>query len=532
MSRPIRARRPGAVPDAGPVPPWASVAVGAVFIALYLGWAPAVSGDKDSSEFTVVLATLGLAHPTGYPLYTVLGHMFVIALHALGAGWAWAANAWSAVGGAAALGLWHAFGARLLRREGVGGKRAALVALLPAVAFGMNPAWTAEATLAEVNSWHLAWVAAACLFALATLAELPARRADHAWTARRAATWGLLVGLGLAHHATSVLVALPLTVALFAATSSRKAAWLAFAAAALLVPLVAWSYVLYRSVHPAVVQWGSLGPGLHETWNHVSAAGYRHYLGGFRPSPEQRAILATQVYPWLAPGLLAAALWPFAGARVPRHLRLALTAAVFLQIAYVFGYGVGDPATYFLAPLALGAFLLPAVVAAFGPLRRLAWPLSGLAGLGLAFAAWSWNGAALERRANCTGVDGFLRTMWQAVPIQGGYVLWDDDMSYRLVEYQRLEHVKPALVVVRPLLLMDAGARELFARRHGFDPLGGAPPPRDDEADSPARIEEFARQIGDGINRGTPDSVILFLPREPSLRLLTKPVPAGLSAPR
>jgi hypothetical protein len=527
MSRPVRAQRPRPASDARPVPAWTSFAAGAAFLAVYLAWAPQVSGDGDSSEFTVVLATLGLAHPTGYAIYTVLGHGFVRALHACGANWAWAANAWSAVGGGVALGLWHAFGARLLRREGVGGTSASVVALLPAVAFGLNPVWTAETTLAEVNSWHLAWVAGTCLFALATLDALPVRRADPAWLARRAAAWGLLLGLGVAHHATSALVAIPLTIALLAAARPLRASWMAPVAVGALVPIVAWSYVFYRSVHPAAVQWGSLGPGLRETWNHVTAAGYRHYLGGFRPSPEQRAILASYVYPWLAPGLLAAALWPFAASRQPRGTRLALAAAALLQIAYVLCYGVADPATYFLPSLALGAFLLPAAAVALGPARRFARPLLASAGLGLGIAAWLWSGTALEQRTTYARLDDFLHTMWLAVPIQRGFVLWDDDMSYRLMQYQQLEHEKPALVVVRPLLLMDAGAREVFARRHGFDPLGGASPPRDDEADSPERIEEFARQIADGINRSTPDSVILFLPREPSLRLLTKPAGAS-----
>ena len=527
MSHPGRAHGSRPALDAGPVPAWTSFAVGGAFLVLYLAWVPPVSGPGDSSEFTAVLATLGLAHPTGYPLYTLLGHAFVIALHAFGAGWAWAANAWSAVGGGVALGLWHAFGARLLRREGVGRTPASVVALLPAVAFGMNPVWSAETTFAEVNSWHIAWVAGACLLALTMLDAPPARRVDPAWLARHAAAWGLLLGLGVAHHSTSVLVAVPLTIALLAAMRPRRASWLAPVAAGVLVPILAWSYVLYRSAHPAAVQWGSLGPGFWETWHHVTAAGYRHYLGSFRPSPEQRAILTSYVYPWLAPGLLAAALWPFAASRRSRGIRNALAAAAFLQVAYVLSYGVADPATYFLPPLALGAFLLPAAAASYDPLRRFARPLVAITGVSLGVAACFWNGTALERRATYAGLDGFLHTMWQAVPIQRGYVLWDDDMSYRLVQYQQLEHEKAALVVVRPRLLMDAGAREIFARRHGFDPLAGAAPPSEDEADSPERIQEFARQIGDGINGSTPDSVILFLPGEPSLRLLSKPAAAA-----
>jgi len=516
-------RRPPSRAAAVPVPAWVTSAVGGAFLLVYLALAPPVSGGGDTSEFTTVLATLGLAHPTGYPAYTLLGHGFVRLLHACGAGWAWAANAWSALGAALALALWHAFAARLLRREGLGGIQGALLALLPVVALGLDPAWTSEATLAEVTSWHLAWVAGACLYTVATLDGHPARGADGRWVARRWLAWGALAGLGVAHHATSVLVAIPLTVVLGAATRPRLAAVLGGIVAGALVVLAAWSYVFERSLHPAAVQWGSLGPGVRETWNHVTAAGYRHFLGGFHPSPDQRELLRAHVYPWLAPALAAAALWPAARAAAPRGMRLALAAAALLPAAYVFSYGVADPASYFLAPLALGLSVLPAALGALGPVRRWARPLAAAAALGLAVAAWSWTGAAIERRRAFIGLDGFLHSMWRAVPIQRGYVLWDEDLSYRLVQYQQLDHEHPGLIVVRPRLLMDAGARALFAARHGFDPLGGAAPPADADADSPATIERFARQIGDGINLASPDSVILFLPREPALRLLTKP---------
>jgi len=133
---------------------------------------------------------------------------------------------------------------------------------------------------------------------------------------------------------------------------------------------------------------------------------------------------------------------------------------------------------------------------------------------GGAAAAWSWVGTALERRAALSGLDDFLRTMWRAVPLQRGFVLFDEDLSWRLVQYQQLDREHAGLEVVRPCLLMDSGARAPFARCHGFDPLAGLPPP------TSAR---FARQIADGIDLGSPDSMILFLPREPSLRHLPKP---------
>ncbi|HVP15249.1 MAG TPA: DUF2723 domain-containing protein, partial [Terriglobales bacterium] len=136
-------------------PPLAwSAAVGAVFAAIYLALAPAVTGPKDSSEFTLALALGTAAHPTGYPLFILLGHPFVLVLHALGATWAYAANAWSAAGAGVAMGLLHALGARLVP-PGVrlARSRRFALALIPVALFGTNPVWTLDAVMVEVYSW-------------------------------------------------------------------------------------------------------------------------------------------------------------------------------------------------------------------------------------------------------------------------------------------------------------------------------------------------------------------------------------------
>jgi hypothetical protein len=520
--RPKAASRPVAS-AAPPAPAWLSLAAGAAFLAVYLAWLPATPGDGDSGEFTLVLATMGLAHPTGYAPYTLLGHGFVSALHALGANWAWAANAWSALGGAVAMGLLHAFSARLLARQGVAAKPAALAALLPVTAFGLNPVWSSETTLAEVNSWHLAWVAGALLFAERSVAALAAPQRSPREVAWRAAAWSVLVGLGLAHHATSILVALPLTVLLVAAARPLGASLLAPALAGVVVPLAAWNWVWFRSVHPAPGQWEALAPGLHATWEHVTGAGYRHYLGGFAPSAIDQQHLSAWVYPWLAPAGLALLAWPFAAREASRALSVSLAAVLVMQLAYTFSYGVSDPGSYFLPALALALAAAPAALAAWPPLRSAAPVAGGLAACGLLVAAWAWNGTAQDRRRTYEGFDGELRQMWAAVPLARGYVVWDDDMHFRLRGYQLLEGNRPGLVVVQPRQLMDDGARALFVKRHGIDPLAGGSPPRESDSDTPEQIAAFADRIARGLNAG-PDSVVVFLPQQPSLQLLTKPV--------
>jgi len=140
--RAAMAAAPSAAPPARPSAR-VSLAAGLVALAFTLALTPDISGDKDAGEFVLVLARFGAAHPTGYPLYTLAGGVFVHLLHACGAHWAWAANAWSAVGGAVAVALLHAFAARLLAREGLPAAQASLGGLFPAAALAAHPLWTA-----------------------------------------------------------------------------------------------------------------------------------------------------------------------------------------------------------------------------------------------------------------------------------------------------------------------------------------------------------------------------------------------------
>ena len=123
-SRRSRGRRPAApapVDGLGPAgSPWiTSALLGAAFFATYLWLAPPVSGDKDASELGLALATGGVVHPTGYPIYTILGHGFVVLLHSLGATFPLAANAWAALGGGVAMFLFHRLALRVLPAGGL-----------------------------------------------------------------------------------------------------------------------------------------------------------------------------------------------------------------------------------------------------------------------------------------------------------------------------------------------------------------------------------------------------------------------------
>ena len=500
------------------MPAWPSLLAATASLVAYASLVPPVAGDRDSGEFTLVLATGGLAHPTGYPLHTLAGVAFVHAAHALGASWAQAANLFSALGAAVATGALHAVGARLLARN-LGGRAAAAAAFLPLLAFAPNPVWTLEATLAEVHAWHVAWVAVAALLGHRLLG-------GGATSARGAAAWGLVVGAGLAHHLTSVLFSVPLSAAIAAqaARSPRRPVLAAAFAAGALVPLSSLAWIAWRAAHPAAVQWPELAPGLRGVLEHATGAQYRGFLGRFAPSAGQRALLGAHVVPWLVPALGGAAAALFArGTGGERAWRRALGAGVVLSAAYALAYGVSDPVPYFLPALAIGLPLALAALAAVGPLRAMGRAPAFALAAALLVPAVAGVRTAQSRNAALVAFDGLLRRMWTALPPGPAFVVWDDDMASRLRAFQVLEGSRAADVeVVQPRHLTHPRPRAAFVRRHGFDPVAGidARAAQGDAARSAALVEAIAGRLNAAGDR----PVVLFRPDVPSMRLLA---PAG-----
>ena len=525
-SRP-RPRPPSPPAATAPPSPLASVCVGAATLVLYLALAPAYAGDKDSSEFTLVLARLGSAHPTGYPLYTLLGHAFVRLAHAAGVGWNRAANAWSAVGGALAMGLLHALSSRLLSREGVAARPAVALALLPVAAIALNPIVTIETTLAEVNAFHLAVVAGTMLALLAAMGGLGT--ADVRGDVRRFAGMGMVAGLGLSHHATSVFVLAPAGIALLAeARSTRRLrpAVIAAAAIGLAVPLASYGWIAWRAFHPVDPQWPSLDATWHSVWRHVTGAEYRTYLGRSAPSEVQRAGLAHYLWPWFAPLAAGTLVWAWRGRGTPAGVRAAWVATMLIATGVASFYGVHDPSSYYLPPLLLASAAAPAALIHLAPLRRHARVVTALAGLALVAQSARWFTIARERGEFYGRFDRKVRSMWNAVPFDSGFVLWPNDMVCRLRKYQLLDGEKPGIEALHPVALTADGARKAFIRRHGFDP---ADPGRLEARirahpkSQPTYMLAVAQAIAEEIDARSRLPVVIFRPEVPELRLLDKP---------
>ncbi len=302
----------------------------------------------DSPEFQLVCYRLGVAHPTGYPLYTLLGWLFT----RLPFGdVAYRLNLLSAVCAAGALA-----GLFVLVQELTGRP---LAGLLSALALALSPVFWSQATIAEVYALHLCIT----VWLLAALARWEATGAER-WLVIAAG----LFGAGLAHHRTIIflLPGLALTLVLPASKGESRRPWRRYpwwkTALAGLLPLLLYAYIPLIGARA-----GSLDGTYRNTWEgfwrHVLALDYSAFLTG-NPLSQSRSA-GDYLHLWLAQfgivgGLAGVLGLIWSGRRRRTAWALRLTGLICLAFAVM--YRVAD----------IEVFLLPAF-------------LVGAAGIGLAF---------------------------------------------------------------------------------------------------------------------------------------------------
>jgi hypothetical protein len=248
--------------------------------------APGVlAGDSGELQFAARLA--GLAHPTGYPLYLMLGWLWSHGLEALGlASPARAMTLMSVLFGGLVVGLAYLLAVALIAqsRTGDGVPRPAerLAALVAALTFAWTPTLWSQAVITEVYTLHAALVAALLLLALLWREEVrpfpKSRTSRSGWLL---AALALLFGLGLAHHRTTLLL-LPVLL-VFLAWQAPLGYWrwrqVALLVLLALAPLLLYLYVPLRA--PATPYLAiELWPGPPTQLVDLSPAGLVSYLLG------------------------------------------------------------------------------------------------------------------------------------------------------------------------------------------------------------------------------------------------------------
>ncbi len=224
----------------------------AALLPVYLMTMPATVGAADTFEFQVVIPQMGIAHPTGYPLYLLLGRLFTL----IPAGTAaWRVNLASVVFASLALLLLFAAARRLLKRP--------VPAVLAALILGLTPVFWSQAIEAEVYALHALVITGALWLMILSLDSRPVEGdcSSDLWDERFRLNWqrslialAFVIGLGLTNHLTTIFLLPATLLTIFLSfgsclrhqTARANLFLLLKSAAACLLPLLLYAYLPLR----------------------------------------------------------------------------------------------------------------------------------------------------------------------------------------------------------------------------------------------------------------------------------------------
>ena len=386
---------------------------GAVWLAAFglyaLTAAPSiVTFFDDTLEFQLVAPTFGIAHPTGYPLYVILGGLWTRLLPV--GNWAARMNLFSAFWAAGAVLFLFLLTRRLVQHaDGAPNQWAGLAAV---AAFALGPVWTAQATVAEVYALHIFFVGAILNTAIGINQDVGTPRFN-----RRMTGLMLLCGLGLAHHRTTALLAPGLALYLLWSVPGLwrpRPVWFVWLGA-LLGPLLLYAWIPLRASMGVRDLNGSYVPTWAGFWDHVLARQYGAFfadnpLAVSRTASDWLALIVTQF------GVVALVLallglpWLVDRRRRPVKAWIFVLVVLMTNLLFALNYRVGDVEVFLLPVLYCAAIFVGGgvglvdrlvgsrTVAAAGQLALVLLLASGVPGRGLLtdrHAEWAAHNAAV-----------------------------------------------------------------------------------------------------------------------------------------
>lgn len=347
-------------------------AVGALLalaaFAVYLTTLAPSIGFIDSGELAAVAHSFGVAHPTGYPLFTLLAGAF--SHLPLGGSVIWRLNLLAALCCAASVFFFYRVFLALLLAAG---KRpgpdsaARLSAATAALTLAFSRTFWSQAVGVEVYSLHLLLVSLVLFAFLRALPDGAFAAGSVSDPAPRRRAWRLfafVLGLGFANHMTTLLLLPGLLYAYFAAHGRRLPAWKNAGRALpfFLLGLLPYLYLPLRAAaHPAL-NWGAIVDARSFYW-HIAGKQYSGWMfSSLEPAGRQFALFSETLpsefgYLALLPAL-AGLVALFRGARRIFAFTVLLFAGCLL---YAINYDIHDIVNYFLL-----AYVAVALWAAFG----------------------------------------------------------------------------------------------------------------------------------------------------------------------
>ncbi|MCS7169158.1 MAG: DUF2723 domain-containing protein, partial [Candidatus Kapabacteria bacterium] len=396
----------------------------------------------DAGELAACCVTWGVAHPTGYPLFTLLGHLWtalipfvppIVALNALAA-------LWTALSTLAFFGLcWETL---RYHDPPLQPRQRSIICALAALTYALARTVWEQATVIEVYSLHL------LLLWLTAWAAFRARRTS---SLRWLLLASYLFGLGLTNHATMTLLAPALLWFFIPLFRQRQGAspWLCLAAA--ILPLTLYLTLVLRSAAAPPLDWGGVARGWTQLLYHVTGKQYQVWMFTNPSLWEQNAGLFFQLVPWqlgvVGIPVVLVGMW-----QTWRHLRPLwgwIMLVIVVCLVYALNYDIHDIAPYFLQ--AYGGMLLAAAAGAawlWTRLPRLRWFLLLMPATNL-IANWNSNDRSHDRSAAAYVQLIADIAAPNAIIISAQWDFWCSAFWYK----QRVEGLRPDIALVEQELV-------------------------------------------------------------------------------
>lgn len=314
----------------------------------------------DSGELAAACIVWGVAHPTGYPLFTLLGHLWSMLPWAGDVG---SLNIFSALIAALSVGMIILVSRNLLNALWRDQRaRNNLISILTGLIFGASPVVWQQGTSLEVYGLHLLLV---LLTLYCAIRFISAAAAEPRWLALTA----LVLGFALTNHLSSLFLAPGLMVLFFVHKGLKGGKLSAVAVAVILVclPLTMYSLLPIRSAELPAVNWG----WVHRSWTdflyHVKGTQFSVWLfsDSGATSRNLKDFGSMLGHTLLFAGIPVAIVGMIVLLRRARSIFLMLLLCSVVSAMLVASYSIPDIENYFLPAHAIACLFFAVGVATF-----------------------------------------------------------------------------------------------------------------------------------------------------------------------
>jgi len=242
-------------------------------------------GFTDSGELAVVACTLGIAHPTGYPLFTLLGRCWSMIPSALEE--IIQLNLFTAVLTAIAVGMFFkttlalrravtVFQQRNKKRKEINDRRFFLAAIIASLIIAFSTTFWSQSTALEVYALHLILVLCTIwMFVNGLEEQLTVPRT----ISRSFILFAFVLGLSFANHMTTILLAPGFLWLYFHIFEFRRESFILIIKSSFffILGLSVYLYLPIRSAHHPLLDWGHPAT-LERLFWHISGKQFRVWM--------------------------------------------------------------------------------------------------------------------------------------------------------------------------------------------------------------------------------------------------------------